>query len=143
MCSIKVESHDEVFDCVEGWAASESQLSRRSTHLNARTRTGSWFWLNSREKNEEKEYVSKRDNSNVHYMRHLSFVPAEGWHLFWLGYQPVFFVREVKQGEWFFAESLYLKCFGWDTSILRTIMDKAQITYAEHDKNKTLSIVDN
>jgi mitochondrial chaperone BCS1 len=138
MCSIKVESHDEVFDCIENWAAAENQLSGRSTHLNVRTRTGSRFWLNSGEKNEDEEYVSKQDNSKVYYMRHLSFVPAEGWHLFWSGYQPVLFIREVKQGEWFSVESLYLKCFGWDTSILRAIMEEARITYADRDKNKTV-----
>ena len=86
----------------------------------------------------DEEYVSQPD-SKVYFMRHLSFTPAEGWHCFWLGYRPVFFTREVKQGEWFFGESLYLKCLGWDISILQSIIHEARITYKDRDRNKTMS----
>jgi mitochondrial chaperone BCS1 len=133
MCSIEIQSHDEIFDSIENWAARNQQ----SRHLIARTRTGSRFLLNSGETNYDEEYVSQPDNK-VYFMRHLSFTPAEGWHCFWLGYRPVFFTREVKPGEWFFGESLYLKCLGWDISILQSIIHEARITYKDRDRNKII-----
>jgi mitochondrial chaperone BCS1 len=138
MSSIEIQANDEVFDSVESWAA-ENLQPRRITHLIARTRTGGWFRFNGGEKNDDKEYMSTKDSSKVYYMRHLSFTPAEGFlHWFWFRNRLVFFTREVKHGQWLFSESLHLKCFGWDTSILQDIIHEARIAYADRDNNKTV-----
>jgi mitochondrial chaperone BCS1 len=138
MSSIEIQAYDEVFDSVENWAA-DNLLSRRLTHLIARTRTGGRFQFNGGEMNDDEEYVSREDNSKVYHMRHLSFTPAGDFlHWFWFRNRLVFFTREVKQGQWLLSESLYLKCFGWDTSILQAIIHEARIKYADRDKNKTV-----
>jgi chaperone BCS1 len=121
MCSVEISSDDEVFDSIDEWL---SETQKFGTQSIAKTGKG----------NDEEEHVSKEDNSRVYIMPRLSFTPA-GLHWIWYRRWLIVVIRKEKRDTYHSTESLYLKCFGWNDDILRTVIHEARLTYAERDKN--------
>ncbi|KAL1873650.1 hypothetical protein Plec18167_006167 [Paecilomyces lecythidis] len=127
-------SSGEPYEALDFWAG--DTLCRATNHVLAKTTSSGSNTVNVKE-NDDEEYVSEADNSSVYYLRHVSFTPAVGTHIFFYHYWPFLLIRrEIREG-WFQTESLRLVTVFWQRSSIQNLLLEARLAYADRDKNKT------
>jgi chaperone BCS1 len=151
MSSAEIRYNDEIYNFVMYWI-SKNGLSTRSRRFIAGTQTNSTrLWTNDDTEAEEYEpdledFDSFTDiteqSRNWDRMKTLRFTPSSGTHWFQYKGHWLSFTRSQEKEQGFFgstmADSISLRCFGWNPQVLKDLLQEAQISYLERDGNKTI-----
>lgn len=155
ICTAEIRLDDEVFNYVMYWI-SRQPFTQRTNRFVAGVKING-YWSDDEETDTEEideglvdlgdsadsadtdpfeKYLSRRKK-----YRPLRYTPSQGRHLFWYRGRPIVLEREYKDltTRWVLNnERLYLSCFGWDSSVIKTLMVEAQKAYTDRDRNRTI-----
>lgn len=155
ICTAEIRLDDEVFNYFMYWMSRQPFMQRTNRFVAGVKTNGYWSDDDDSEGDEMdeefdelsepvgsadtdpfEEYLSRRKK-----IKHLRYTPSQGRHLFWYRGRPIILEREYKDltTRWVLNnERLYLSCFGWDSSIIKTLMVEAQKAYMDRDRNRTV-----
>lgn len=147
VCTAEIRLDDEVFHYFMYWMSRQPFM--KQTHRFVAGIKSNGYWTDNEDSEPEdfnddesldpdafEKYLARRKK-----LKTLRYTPSEGRHLFWYRGRPIILEREYKDltTRWVLNnERLYLSCFGWSSSIIKSLMLEAQKTYIDRDRNRTV-----
>lgn len=155
ICTAEIRLDDEVFNYFMYWMSRQPFMQRTNRFVAGVKTNGYW---SDDEESEDEEFDEEFDDFDEsensegidpfeQYLarrkkyKPLRYTPSQGRHFFWYRGRPIILEREYKDltTRWVLNnERLYLSCFGWDSSIIKTLMVEAQKAYMDRDRNRTV-----
>jgi mitochondrial chaperone BCS1 len=151
MSTAEIRNDDEMYNYLMYWI-SRNELSKRTTHFVAGTRTNSSH-VDMSEDSDDEDYAYDYDDVDLSKeiskqcqrwdrMKTLRFTPSNGTHYFRYKGHWLSFTRSQEREKGFYGarltEEIYLSCFGRNPQILKVLLQEAQMAYLERDGNKTV-----
>jgi mitochondrial chaperone BCS1 len=143
----EIRYDDEIYNYLMFWVSKQS-FSSKTTQFVAGTQTNSWsVWTGEDdsgdgEPNEEEWDANQLQLQNLDKLKAVHYTPSAGLHFFWYRGRLLAFNRLKEESQVWFGrsstETVYISCLGRSTSILKDLLQEAQISYHQRDGNRTV-----